>query len=567
MFRKLISLGIALAILIGGGVAAVSQRWVGDDAFISFRYARNMTEGLGLVYNEGERVEGYSNFLWTLWIAAGLSFGFEAESWANFWSIAFYLGSVLLLLLNHHAWNKRRGGHSWLVPVAALGAVLHRDWTIYATSGLETSLFTFLLLASLLVVAWNQSSWPRLALAGVLAGLAALTRPDGVLPAFVLGLFILWCGRPRIRVAASYALSFASVWLPFMGWRLWYYGDLFPNTYYAKSAYLAWYEQGWHYLALYFEKYWALLFGPALLLLALIVRREREAARHVLLTAAVAATFTFYIVRVGGDFMFARMLIPATPLYLLLFESGLTAFFRNRPLYGYGAAALLLTAMFVTPTPVTGTEWRHGIAEERLYYSEARTAGLDHQARVLLRYFEGLPVRVAFYGDEARVAYKARFPVAIESSAGLTEPEVARQELKTRGRVGHEKYPSARYLIEKRKAHFTFSSVPGELLDLRRVIPNIIVHFGDGVYGQALHWDPEMMESLKERGAVVPDFISLLDSYVEQLDSKPDDEVARAYRQLRLFYFMHVDDPAREDAFRRRLGVKSSLVTGRSPSD
>jgi hypothetical protein len=553
MARKWIPLGIALAILIGGGLAAVSHWWVSDDAFISFRYASNLTEGLGLVYNEGERVEGYSNFLWTLWIAAGLSFGFEAESWSNFWSIAFYLGSVLLLLLNHHAWNRTRGGPSWLIPVAALAAVLHRDWTIYATSGLETSLFTFLLLASFLVVVWNPSSWPRLALAGVLAGLAALTRPDGVLPAFVLGLFILWCGKPRIRTAASYAVSFAAVWLPFIGWRLSYYGDLFPNTYYAKSAYLAWYEQGWHYLALYFEKYWALLFGPALLLLALIVRRDRKEARYVLLAAALAAAFTFYIVRVGGDFMFARMLIPATPFYLLLLESGLTAFFRNRPLYGYGAAALLLAGMFVTPAPVTGTEWRHGIAEERLYYSEARIADLDHEARVLLRYFDGLPVRVAFYGDEARVVYKARFQVAIESSAGLTEPALARQELKKRGRVGHEKYPSARYLIEERKAHFTFSSVPGELLDLRRVIPHIIVRFDDDVYGQVLHWDPEMMERLKKRGAVVPDFVSSLDSYVEQLASKPDDEVARAYRQLRLFYFMHVDDPAREDAFKRRL--------------
>jgi hypothetical protein len=172
---------------------------------------------------------------------------------------------------------------------------------------------------------------------------------------------------------------------------------------------------------------------------------------------------------------------------------------------------------------------------------------------VLLPYFEGLPVRVAFYGDEARVAYKARFAVAIESSAGLTEPEVARQELKERGRVGHEKYPSARYLIEERKAHFTFSSVPGELLDLKNVIPNIIVRFDEDVYGQVLHWDPEMMAALEERGANVPDFISLLDSYVERLDSTSDDEVARAYRQLRLFYFMHVDDPVREEAFKLRL--------------
>jgi hypothetical protein len=85
------------------------------------------------------------------------------------------------------------------------------------------------------------------------------------------------------------------------------------------------------------------------------------------------------------------------------------------------------------------------------------------------------------------------------------------------------------------------------------VIPNIIVRFGDDVYGQVLHWDPEMMARLRERGAVIPDFISRLDSYINQLDDKPDDEVARAYGQMKLFYFMHVDDPARESAFLRRL--------------
>jgi hypothetical protein len=566
MAKKWASSGIVLAILLAGGLAAYSQWWVTDDAYISFRYARNLTEGMGLVFNEGERVEGYSNFLWTLWVAVGLAFGCEAESWANFWSIAFYLGSVLLLLLNHHAWNRMTEGSSWLIPVAALAAVLHRDWTIYATSGMETSLFTFLLLSSFLAAVWSPSSWPRLALAGLLAGLAALTRPDGVLPAFVLGLFVLYYGKPRGRAAIFYAASFAVVWLPFVAWRLQYYGDLFPNTYYAKSAYLAWYEQGWHYLALYFEKYWALLFGPALLLLYLVMRRDRGEARHVVLAAAMAVAYTFYIVRVGGDFMFARMLVPATPFYLLLLEFGLTAVFRNRPLYGYGAAAILLAGMFVTPPPVSGTSWRHGIADERLYYSEERVARLGHKAQVLRRFFEGLPVRIAFYGDEARVAYKGRFPVAIESHAGLTEPEIARRELQERGRVGHEKHASARYLIEKRKAHFTFSSVPGKLLGLRALIPHIIVRFDEEVYGQVLHWDPEIMEAMRLRGAIVPDFISSLDSYIEQLDHRPDEEVARAYEQFNLFYFMHVDDPIREDVFKRRLGVKSSLYVGQTPN-
>src|SRR5574341_680160 len=36
-----------------------------DDAYISFRYAQNAIRGYGLVFNPGERVEGFTNFLWT----------------------------------------------------------------------------------------------------------------------------------------------------------------------------------------------------------------------------------------------------------------------------------------------------------------------------------------------------------------------------------------------------------------------------------------------------------------------------------------------------------------------
>ena len=40
--------------------------YIVDDTFISLRYARNLIDGNGLVYNPGQRVEGYSNFLWVV---------------------------------------------------------------------------------------------------------------------------------------------------------------------------------------------------------------------------------------------------------------------------------------------------------------------------------------------------------------------------------------------------------------------------------------------------------------------------------------------------------------------
>lgn len=566
---QLVSIALGLAALAWATHAALDQWWTADDAFISFRYARNLVDGLGLVFNAGERVEGFTNLSWTLWVAVGLKLGFTAEAWSNFWGLGCYLATIVLLWVQHRSDARVWTDGRFVVPVAALGAALSVDWAIWAVSGMETALFTFLLTAAFVAAARSLSTeeggsrwW---LLAGALSGLAALTRPDGMLPAYVIGLASLVWGRPRMRAAVVFALGFAVVWLPATVGRVAYYGDFFPNTYYAKSAWLPWYEQGWYYAGLFFERYWPLLAGPVLLISAVVVgwaRRKRGAAaapgvavhgRVVILALAIAVTYTAYVVRVGGDFMFARLLIPTLPFYLLLLGYGLMLAPFTRPRWGQVAAVVLLTGIALTPTPVGGTDWVHGIADERSYYSDKRVADLEHSADVLGRVFEGLPVRVAFYGDEARVVYRAAFPVAIEGHAGLTDREVARQDLPRRGRVGHEKHASVEYLIERRAVHFTFSRVPGEILRLNDWIPEIVVPFDREVYGRVLHWDPAMMLALQERGVPVPDFLGVVDGAIAGLDSLPRQQVEKIYDKLRRFYFLHHPDPEREAAFRRRL--------------
>ena len=80
---------LAAAVAVAAGVAAAAARaWVCDDAFISFRYALNLVRGQGLVFNPGERVEGYSNPLWTILMAVGLALGRDLEHWAVGWGLA-----------------------------------------------------------------------------------------------------------------------------------------------------------------------------------------------------------------------------------------------------------------------------------------------------------------------------------------------------------------------------------------------------------------------------------------------------------------------------------------------
>ena len=99
------------AAMLAGLAHAVSLRWTCDDAFISFRYARNLVRGNGLVFNVGEAVEGYTNFLWTLGVAVGMLLGVEPTTWTVVAGLASWLGVGGLL-----AWQARDAGR-WPVGV------------------------------------------------------------------------------------------------------------------------------------------------------------------------------------------------------------------------------------------------------------------------------------------------------------------------------------------------------------------------------------------------------------------------------------------------------------------
>ncbi|MBZ0266726.1 hypothetical protein K8I85_01090, partial [bacterium] len=89
--------GAFVVLLIGLAFAwhAWSLQFTQDDAYISLRYARHLVEGNGLVFNPGERVEGYSNFTWTLLLALFLKLGAPAVETSRWLGILFGALSVL----------------------------------------------------------------------------------------------------------------------------------------------------------------------------------------------------------------------------------------------------------------------------------------------------------------------------------------------------------------------------------------------------------------------------------------------------------------------------------------
>ena len=136
--------GVAAAVLAAIFLQFLYINWTCDDSFISFRYADNLARGQGPVFNEGEHVEGYSNFLWVLFLAGGRLTGLPPLIVSKGWGILAAFLSLLLLFKAAALWH--------LDPVLRQGAVFLLGITVgfayFSVSGMETVFYLFLLLAA-----------------------------------------------------------------------------------------------------------------------------------------------------------------------------------------------------------------------------------------------------------------------------------------------------------------------------------------------------------------------------------------------------------------------------------
>ncbi len=294
------SLGLLLVIHLV--LAALGSARTTDDAFITFRYSRNLIEGRGLFFNPGERVEGYTNFLWLL-VLAGLMPVLNPVAASKILGVACNLAVISLLF---RFGIERRARHCFWFPAAFLA--LDPGFCRWSTRGLETSPFALACLATFLLV----SSRP--VLAGLAGGAATLLRPEGLLVFSVciaagLGFERQW------RAARRSIVSYGAIIGPYLLFKLAYFGDLLPNTYYAKTGggKLQWFR-GLSYLV---HGYGAAELALVSLAVYLLYRGGwRQAPSRT--AFLVAATFACYILLVGGDSLGVdRFLVPVT-LFLVI---------------------------------------------------------------------------------------------------------------------------------------------------------------------------------------------------------------------------------------------------------
>ncbi|WP_236565359.1 MULTISPECIES: flagellar motor control protein ZomB [Nocardia] len=411
--------GIVLTVVLFA-IGGWQRRWIADDGLIVLRTVRNLLAGNGPVFNAGERVEANTSTAWTylVWFFSWLTQA-RLEYVVLGVALTVSLAAVVFAMLGSaRLWSGTRAG--LLLPAGVLVYIALPPARDYVTSGLESGLvICWIGLLWWQLMRWSQAKTVRLpGLLGVvfLAGLAPLIRPEMTLVGALALLMIFLAPMPESKLrpivlrAAIVAVA-GLVPLGYQIWRMGYYGLPYPNTAVAKDAGGAKWGQGLTYLWDLVGPYF--LWAPLLVLLLAgvlaargraggtadsdgeqtrgwSVGRVRERLRSpgavVALVLVSGFLLTLYALRVGGDFMHGRMLLPQ--LFLLVLPVAVLPI--RVPVGGVRAdwsfAALAVAfvgvagwALFAADTTAikTGTKITStGIVDERVYY--VLNTGHDH---------------------------------------------------------------------------------------------------------------------------------------------------------------------------------------------
>ncbi|HEY2222277.1 hypothetical protein [Actinomycetospora sp.] len=506
------------------------RRWMSDDGLIFLRTVRQILDGHGPVYNVGERVETSTSTLWTV-LLLGLSVLPVRLEY-----VAVAAGLVLSAAALGLAFDGARrltGLGRVVVPAGGLVLLAMPPFWDFGTSGLETGMsFCWLAFTWWLLVRRSQreprlfpargsrrrpgAAWPS----ALIIGLGPLVRPDLALVSVTAGIALAVLEQPRdrrgwLRLAGLGALCVAPA-AAYEVFRAGYYGLLVPSTALAKEAGVALWGRGYSYLRDTVGTYW--LWVPALLLLASaagivgprVARSEwwarwrgrpvpgAEAADAGIRatrawdragTAAVALApvvgglgMVLYVVRVGGDFMHARMLLPAIfcvllpvmalpvrrrtalPLLTLLVWALVVGTHARINYDGISASGIaderdFYIQLLGTPHPMTAEDYRGHpyVAGGARLIAQSPVPVLALQARGLgpagpewetVPLAPGEPSGMVFLNLGVAGALNP-LDVRVTDTVGLAEPLAAHTYMVPDGRVGHDKnLPAAWYVAE-----------------------------------------------------------------------------------------------------------------------
>ena len=379
-----------------------------EDAYITFRYARNFANGIGLVFNPGEQVMGFSSPLWTLWSSLAFKLHVEPEVWTRLTTLLGDMVSAfaMVTLLRRHA----------SVAAAWAFGIFFGAWPFFgaiSTAGMETSMFFTLISLSALLL--DQRS----PLTGLAIASLVFIRPEGVLPAAILLLGATW--RDRGVALALIAGGIAALTLA--------YGSAIPQSVIAKSQVYGhpgpWAGRHWWEWLLPFPLgRWpvigeanflvplSVILGPAVVL-GVVALAKRSTSALTLAVAGALAVYLSYVV-VGAAYFWWYFMVPLSGLAACA-AIGLPQMLKGRALWI--SLACCLAGMWTLQPDL----YRGRAQTEYTAFVRASEVLLDHVQPGQSLFLE--PIGIVGF----------RVPARIIDETGLVTPAVSKRRLQGPG--------------------------------------------------------------------------------------------------------------------------------------
>lgn len=494
-----------------------------DDAFISYRYARNLARGAGLVMNPGERVEGFTNFLWTVAIAPAFVVGVDPIALTQWTGAIVSVG----LLLAPFFYTERRLGGGWFSLITPALLAFNMAFLMESLSGLETLTFAGLVFAAYVTFLEERRDSRRVpGLWAAWCAAATTIRPEGGLIFALLAGWSavgVWRGESIGRLRRAVIL-YAILVAPLFAFRLAYYGQLLPNTFYTKVGYTtAQLVRGYRYTRYTFVFTMTLpMTALALLIPCLRFVHPRNVAgvptapqawtrfyagrpRSEALGVAWLLVFAYvlYVWAVGGDYEpTGRFHVPILVLFYLLFQESLRnlALWAGERLPKWRVPAVVLalgTAVFVSQLSssriLAVLQTRGWPQARRAHHEELRAVGewlranTPPETRIACSSIGALP----YYADRPTL-----------DMMGLTDSHIGRRRVPAMGvgPAGHEKGDGA-YVLAQHPDMILFDK--GHLFP-HEVGPEEVFNGARGVSEVEIAHAPELMQEYQVFKAQLP---------------------------------------------------------------
>ncbi len=409
-----------------------------DDAMITLTYARNFAEGRGLSWARwGPPVEGYSHPLWLLSMLPAQLLPLRLRP------LAVQLVSMILLAactaISARVAKRWSLGHAR--GTAVLAAFLTAasfaliEWSIM---GMESALEALMVI--LTVEAVSAPGRPAYRRAFVYSGLALLVRMDSALWVMLAMVLALYRDRRNLPERWLSWLAWGAVGaLPLAAWelfRLLYYGDPLPNTYYLKLTGIAAPLRIARGLRVLGQTLAPMLHGLFIFgLLALCALRR---SRVQLLPVAIIAIVMAYYVYIGGDVYdgpgtgFSRFLVQVVPLLAVISAVGLEELVRRMrdagsPFFASALATMVAIAMAISFNHLLDPHERARFVRRRMTFESAPRGALGNLRAVLrardLEARFGKDIRVAVI-EAGAFGYYSDFELV--DLLGYSDREIAR---------------------------------------------------------------------------------------------------------------------------------------------